>query len=337
MKKISFLIVVGFFLLPFAGCKKENVPVPPGQDWIYNPAPYQLTIPQFFPILDIPADNPQTVEGVKLGRMLYYDPVLHPDSAMACANCHLQEKSFTSSGTVLPHLNLGWNTAFLWNGKVQGTLEDIMLFEVKDFFKTDLDRLRQHPEYPRLFYESFGEKTITYELAAKALSQFARTMVSSNSKYDQVIDATLGIFLTDEEQNGYDIFFTEKGDCFHCHGGILFTDNQFHNNALDASPDAGLSEISNLPSDFGKFKSPTLRNIELTGPYMHDGRYQTLEQVIDFYSEGLKKSDTVDPLMKSLHLGGKHLTAQEKSDLIAFLKTLTDMSYTINPALSSPF
>ncbi len=336
MKKITIPVLLGIFLLAVAGCEKDE-PTTPGHNWTYNPTPYELKVPAFFPILDLPADNPQTVEGVKLGRMLYYDPALHADSTHACASCHVQANSFSSDAAVLPHLNLGWSSAFLWNGKVQGTLEDIMLFEAKDFFKTDLDRLRRHPEYPRLFYEAFGQDTITYELAAKALSQFQRTMVSSNSKYDRVLDQSSGVFLTDEELNGYDIFFTEKGDCFHCHGGILFTDNQFHNNALDASPEAGLSEITGQPLDAGKFKTPTLRNIALTGPYMHDGRYATLEDVIDFYSEGLQSSETVDPLMKSVHLGGKHLTAQEKSDLIAFLKTLTDTTYTANPALASPF
>ncbi len=336
MKKIIGLLIAGAFLIALAGCEKDATPNP-GHDWTYDPTPYELKVPAFFPILDLPADNPQTEQGIKLGRMLYYDPALHIDSTESCASCHIQANSFSSDAAVLPHLNLGWSSAFLWNGKVQGTLEDIMLFEAKDFFKTDLDRLRRHPEYPRLFYEAFGQDTITYELAARALAQFQRTMVSSNSKYDRVLDQSSGVFLTDAELNGYDIFFSEKGDCFHCHGGILFTDNQFHNNALDANPEVGLSEITGQPLDRGKFKTPTLRNIELTGPYMHDGRYATLEEVIDFYSEGLQPSETVDPLMKSVHLGGKHLTAQEKSDLIAFLKTLTDTSYTTNPALASPF
>lgn len=337
MKKITLPALLGFFLLALGGCEKEHFTSHPSHQWTYDPTPFELKIPAFFPILDLPADNPLTVEGVKLGRMLYYDPTLHIDSAQACASCHLQANSFTSSGEVLPHLNLGWNTAFLWNGKVQGTLEDVMLFEVKDFFKTDLDRLRKHPEYQRLFFEAFGQDTITYELAANALAQFQRTMVSSNSKYDQAIQPGNGVFLTEAELNGYDIFFSEKGDCFHCHGGILFTDNQFHNNALDANPEAGLSEITGQPLDVGKFKTPTLRNVELTGPYMHDGRYATLEEVIDFYSEGLKASETVDPLMKNLHTGGIRLSTQEKSDLLAFLKTLTDTSYTTNPELASPF
>lgn len=336
MRVTTFCFIFGLLLFALAGCEKDSTEKP-HHNWVYDPDAYNLQIPSAFPILEVPAFNPTTEQGVKLGRMLYYDPALDRDSARACADCHIQAKSFSSSAEVLPHINLAWNTAFLWNGKVRGKLEDIMLFEVKEFFQTDLNRLQKHPEYPRLFYEAFGKDTITYELAAWALSQFQRTLFSANSKYDKVLDQTSGVFLTDEELSGYEIFFTEKGDCFHCHGGILFTDNEFHNNALSAQPDAGLSEVTGHTYDFGKFKTPTLRNIELTGPYMHDGRYATLEEVIDFYSEGLKASETVDPLMKALHLGGKHLTAQEKSDLLAFLKTLTDMSYTTNPALSSPF
>lgn len=327
-------------MLGIWACSKDEMPPTPGQNWVYDPTPQELTYPGFFPILDIPASNPMTTQGVKLGRMLYYDPALHPDSAKACATCHIQNISFTSeqqATEVIPHINLGWSKNFLWLGKVQGKLEDIMLFEVKDFFKTDLSKLQNHPDYPRLFYEAFGTDTITYELAAKALSQFERTMISCNSKYDKVLDQNSGVFFTDEELNGYDLFFTEKADCFHCHGGILFTDNDFHNNALDANPADGRFEITQAPFDRGKYKTPTLRNIELTGPYMHDGRFKTLEEVVDFYSEGLQMSETVDPLMKAVHLGGKHLSPQDKSDLIAFLKTLTDTTYTTNPVLSSPF
>ncbi len=333
--------MIGFFLgalfLGLVGCEKDSPLKPRPHDWVYAPEAYTQKIPATFPLLEIPANNPMTVQGVKLGRMLYYDPILDRDSARACANCHIQAISFTSTGEVLPHINLAWNTSFLWNGKVQGSLEDIMLFEVKDFFKANLSRLQQHTDYPRLFFEAFGEETITYELAARALAQFQRTMVSSNSKYDKVIDPGSSIFFTDEELSGYELFFSETADCFHCHGGILFTDNEFHNNALSSSPDEGLMETTGQAYDRGKFKSPTLRNIELTGPYMHDGRYKTLEEVIDFYSEGLKYSETVDPLMKAMHLGGKHLTSQQKSDLLAFLKTLTDTTYTTNPALANPF
>lgn len=337
MKSALFHLIFFGILSGLLSCGKDHVENVPPPDWTYDPTPFEIKVPASFPILDIPVGNPTTVEGVKLGRMLYYDPVLHSDSLRACASCHSQERSFTSDPPVLPHVNLAWNTSFLWNGKVEGALEDIMLFEVKEFFKTDLEKLQNHQDYPKLFYEAFGARTITHELCAKALSQFQRTLISGKSKYDRVLEGTNWVFLTDEELNGFDIFFTEKGDCFHCHGGILFTDNSFHNNALDASPEPARSAITSDPADVGKFKSPTLRNIELTGPYMHDGRYETLEEVVDFYSEGLKTSETVDPLMKSLHLGGKHLTAQEKSDLIAFLKSLTDTAFIADPALASPF
>jgi cytochrome c peroxidase len=224
----------------------------------------------------------------------------------------------------------------LWNGKIQGSLEDIMLFEVQEFFKADMQRFSEDEDYSRLFFEAFGEETITYQLAANALAQFERTMISQNSVYDKVF---LGErFFTDEEYNGYELFNTEEGDCFHCHGGILLTDNLFHNNGLDSEiNDPGLAEITGDPLDQGKFKTPTLRNIEFTAPYMHDGRYATLEEVIDFYSEGLNYSPTVDPLMKNVHQGGIRLTEKEKQDLIAFLKTFSDTSYLVKPELSDPF
>jgi cytochrome c peroxidase len=328
-------------LLPgifFQACKKDSENASPHPDWVYAPTPYELNLPASFPILNIPGDNKLTVEGVALGRRLYYDSMLDKNEARACASCHLQSKSFSSFAEVLPHVNLGWNNAFLWNGKVKGTLEDVMLFEVEEFFQADMRKFNNHPEYPKLFYEAFGVEEITSTHAAKALAQFVRTLVSGNSRYDKAITPGSGVFLTDEELRGYEIFNTEKGDCFHCHGGILFTDNMFHNNALDETPsEAGLSAITGNPFDLGKFKSPTLRNIELTAPYMHDGRYQTLEEVIDFYSEGLHYSPTVDPLMKFVHQGGIQLTAQEKSDLIAFLRMLTDTTFTTNPKFSDPF
>lgn len=333
------LIVSIAFAIAFAlSCNKEKVGPGPQKGWVYDPTPYSLKIPATFPILDIPENNPTTVQGVQLGRMLYYDPILHSDSSQSCSSCHKQELSFTTDlPSVMAHINLGWSKNFLWNGKLQSGLEDAMVFEVRDFFKTDLNRLQRSEEYQKRFYEAFGETTITYDLAAKALAQFQRTMISGNSKYDRVLSGNQGEFFTDAELNGFELFFTEKGDCFHCHGGILFTDNDFHNNALDVTPEPGLFDITGIAHDFGRFKSPTLRNIDLTPPYMHDGRYNTLEEVINFYSEGLQRSDTVDPLMKSLHLGGKHLTPEEKSDLLAFLLSLTDTTFISNQDISSPF
>ncbi len=333
MRILSTFIV--FLILVLHSCTKDSE-IP--NSWTYNPTPYLLEFPDEFPQMQIELANPLTVEGVQLGRRLYYDQLLHPAGMHACSECHLQQSSFSSSAEVLPHINLGWNSTFLWNGKISGTLEDIMQFEVDDFFHADMNRLEQDSLYPRLFFEAFGTETITSTYTARALAQFLRTVISSNARYDNVFLPGSGEFPTEEEQNGYDIFFSEKGDCFHCHGGILFTDNNFHNNGLDTQPSPiGRSAITGNPNDLGKFKSPTLRNIALTGPYMHDGRYTTLEEVIDFYSEGLKISPTIDPLMKQAHKGGIHLTGKEKSDLLAFLHTLTDTTFITNPAFNSPF
>ncbi|MGB4959436.1 MAG: cytochrome c peroxidase [Saprospiraceae bacterium] len=322
---------LGFMLIFLLACAKES-------PWTYAPTPYSLKYPASFPIQNFDKDNPITIQGVELGRRLYYDSLLHPNGKMSCSGCHFQDKSFSSLPEVLPHVNLGWNTSFLWNGKVRGNIEDIMLFEVADFFKTDVNKLNQDKVYPKLFYEAFGIEKISSQEVSKALAQFVRTLISSDAPYDKITTQGSGLIFSDEELSGYEIFFTEKGDCFHCHGGILFTDNLFHNNGLDIQPSQnGLSETTGFSYDLGKFKTPTLRNIELTGPYMHDGRYLTLEEVIDFYSEGVKVSSTIDPLMKQAHRGGINLTAREKKELIAFLKTLTDQTFIKNPNFSNPF
>ena len=173
-------------------------------------------------------------------------------------------------------------------------------------------------------------------MVAKAIAQFERTFISSESDWDKYLRGEY--MLSQSEAKGFEVFFTEKGDCFHCHGTILFTDNLFHNNGLDSVlTNLGLGAITGNSNDNGKFKSPTLRNIEFTAPYMHDGRFNTLEEVIDFYSENVMFSPTVDPLMKKVNQGGLHLTTSEKIDLIAFLKTLSDNDFINNPDYSSPF
>ncbi|MGY8911332.1 MAG: cytochrome-c peroxidase, partial [Flavobacteriales bacterium] len=190
-------------------------------------------------------------------------------------------------------------------------------------------------EYPNLFLQAFGTATIDSTLITKAIAQFERTLISGNSKFDQFL---LGNeTLTPEEENGFNVFMDEaKGDCFHCHGSNnnpLWTDNQFHNNGLDSNfTDVGLSKITGDPADNGKFKSPSLRNLAFTAPYMHDGRFATLEEVINHYSEGLKPSATIDPLMKKIAKGGVHLSTKDKADLKVFLLLLTDLEFVNNTA-----
>jgi len=324
LKNTAFISII--ILIVLANCKGTEKPP-------YQTTRYELKLPAGFPEMSIPDDNALTIEGVALGKKLYYDPILDKNKARACATCHLQEKSFSSAPAVLPHVNLGWQHNWLWKGEVQGSLEDIMAFEVQDFFETNLDNLNNHSEYPALFKNAFGVDKINFIEVEKALAQFLRTLNSGNAKFDKVQRGEAAF--TNEESLGLELFFTEKGDCFHCHATTFFSDNQFHNNALDSNPDPGYYEVTGDSLDYGKFKSPTLRNIELTAPYMHDGRHNTLEEVIDFYSEGLQHSATVDPLMKQLSKGGIQLTNEEKAALLAFLKTLTDEEFINNPEFSN--
>ena len=187
-------------------------------------------------------------------------------------------------------------------------------------------KLNNNQEYKQLFKQAFNIDYIDSNHVVKAIAQFERTLISNESKFDKYLKGE--ILLTQSEFNGYAIFNSEKGDCFHCHGTNMFMDNLFHNNGLDTEPfqDLGLGKITNIQSDNGKFKTPTLRNIEFTAPYMHDGRFSTLEEVIEHYNSGGKFSSTVDPLMKKQGIG-LQLSNQEKIDLIAYLKTLSDYKF----------
>ena len=354
------ILMAGLFGLLVFGCGDDgDDPMPTGPthpDITYDPTPYDLKIPELFPIMEIPEDNPMTVQGVTLGRMLFYDPILSGDSTLACAGCHKQEFAFTdenrfSTGidglmgdrNAMQVINMGWVAKLFWDGRANGVADQALgpvenPIEMHDTWGNAVVKLTRHPDYPELFFRAFGTWDITKELTADAIAQFERTLISGSSRYDTVLDTSIPVFLTDEELNGFDIFNTEKGDCFHCHAGILFTDDLFHNNGLDAvQVDEGLGKVTGSAFDNGKFKTPTLRNIALTAPYMHDGRFETLEEVIDFYSEGLQFSETIDPLMKNVHEGGIQLTPQEKSDLISFLHTLTDSAFIKNPDFASPF
>ena len=328
------------------------------EEEVYTPMPYNLKIPTLFaakliaPI--VPANNPLTEEGVALGKKLFFDRILSGDGTQSCASCHNPKKAFTdqqqfSTGVqgesgernAMPLFNLAWNfnERFAWDGKEFGiegqALEPVSNpIEMDANWKKVTERIRQHATYPNLFLQAFGTSKIDSIMITKAIAQFERTLISGNSKFDQFLrkEATL----TPEEQNGFDVFMDEaKGDCFHCHGSNnnpLWTDNKFHNNGLDATfKDLGFGNVTGDPNDNGKFKSPSIRNLAFTTPYMHDGRFSTLEEVINHYSEGLKKSATIDPLMKNIDKGGVQLSTQDKADLKAFLLTLTDYDFIENP------
>ncbi|NNE32948.1 MAG: cytochrome-c peroxidase [Winogradskyella sp.] len=327
------------------------------EDLGYEPTPIDLEIPQLFsdnilaPI--IPNNNPLTIEGVALGKKLFFDKILSEDQTQSCASCHSPQNAFTDNtptsagvdgvfGTrnSMPLFNLAWNynERFTWDGKelsleLQAEEPVQNPIELHSDWNDVVQKLQNHPEYPELFRRAFKTSSITKVLTARAIAQFERTLISANSKFDKY---SLGqTQLTAQELNGLDVFLSEdKGDCFHCHGNPnnpLWTDNEFHNNGLDATfTDLGLGAVTGDPSDNGKFKTPSLRNLAYTAPYMHDGRFSTLDEVIDHYSEGLQNSSTIDPLMKKVDEGGVQLTNEEKANLKAFLLTLSDPSFINN-------
>lgn len=362
-----------------SSCKKEEPEVDDGGGGGGAVGtPYTLQIPSNLPPMVIPADNPMTVEGVALGRYLFYEERLSADNSMSCASCHAPAFAFTDSSravstgidgitgtrSAMALINLGWGQSFFWDGR-SATLEEQVLqpvinaIEMHETWPSVVGKLQNDPAYPPLFNAAFGTSTIDSSLAAKALAQFLRTMISGNSPWDRYkrAEGTIPV----DAQEGYTLFRLEGGavgmqiplqgggfvigqggaDCFHCHteAASLFTDEQFHNNGLDTEPfaDLGRGAITGDPFDNGKFKVPTLRNIMLTAPYMHDGRFATIDEVLDHYNDGGHPSTTVDPFMKftdpDLTL---ELTPQKRAQIIAFLNSLTDMEFVENPAFSDP-
>jgi cytochrome c peroxidase len=344
---ISLVVVLA--LLIITSCKKDEPDNGGGTGEVWNPTPYDLEIPAGFPDMQIPADNPMTEEGVFLGRKLFYDPILSGDNTMSCASCHDQAFSFTDHGNrfstgingdqgfrnTMSLLNIGWTDDLNWDGSAIGlegqAFEPVANpIEMHEEWPNAVSKLKSSQEYPDLFFDAFGTRDFDSTHVVKALAQFERTLISSDSKWDRYLRGEVQLSVA--ETKGFEIFFTERGDCFHCHSTILFTDNIFHNNGLDSVfADEGLFKVTGDPNDLGKFRTPTLRNVELTAPYMHDGRFATLEEVIEFYSTGLKFSPTVDPLMKNVNQGGVQLTQEEKESLMAFIKTLTDTTFVNNP------
>jgi cytochrome c peroxidase len=200
-------------------------------------------------------------------------------------------------------------------------------------------KLRRHRDYPDLFGAAFGSREITSDRVVKAIAQFERTLVSNGSRYDRFLAHQID--LSDSERRGYVLFFTERGECFHCHVDRTFTDQGFQNNALDSLfTDPGRGGIVADPATLGTFKTPTLRNIVFSAPYMHDGRFATLEEVVDHYDSGGHGTTNVSPFLLNLrrnHAEGHGLTPADKQDLLAFVRTLTDSAFVTNPAFSSPY
>lgn len=339
-------------LLALASCSGED-PLPPDLPECPAATPLTLDLPANFPELPDVKGNPLTVEGVTLGRFLFYDPILSGDSTQACASCHNQQLAFGdfrrfSEGIhgdfgdrqATTIVNPAWISEMFWDGRADG-LEGQAREPVPNPIEMSLpwpeaiERLERHPDYPELFCAAFGDKRVTENRVVKAIAQFERTFVSTNSKYDRYRRGEETF--TAQEQMGYDVFRSERGDCFHCHDELFFATSTFHNTGLDSIPvDDGRSVVTGDPADIGKFKSATLRNIEMSAPYMHDGRFFSLEEVIAHYNLGFHEVPNLDPNI-STRLTRPPLTQEEIDALIAFLNTLTDFDFLFNPDLSNPF
>jgi len=312
--------------------------------------PASLTIPADFPNpLHTFQDNPLTKEGIELGRRLFYEPLLSVDNNHPCSSCHEQVAAFgtfehdRSHGVFESHtlrnapvlFNLAWYPTFHWDGAFQSLEEEFIhpitaKTEMGEQFSAIKRKLERIPYYQRAFRDVFHSYEIEPYQLLRALAQFTGTMISANSKYDQVKRSQLTF--TTQEANGYQLF---KANCASCHPEPLFTDFSFRNIGLSVDPflkDYGRMLVSRKKEDSLKFRVPTLRNVMLSSNYMHDGRFMTLEQCINHYRVGIVNSNTLDPLLKN----GISLSNRESADLIAFLKTLTDSSFVQNSYLAKP-
>lgn len=293
--------------------------------------------------------NPLTPEKVELGRALFYDPVLSRDGRVSCASCHLSYTAFTHVDHALSHgiedrigtrnspalMNLAWSKSLMWDGSVNH-LDMVALAPIHNPLEMDetidhvVEKLRKSPNYPRRFAAAFSDSSVTGERTLKAISQFLLTLVSANARYDSVMRNETAF--TSQEQNGYALF---QKNCNSCHTEPLFTNSAFENNglALDTGlKDFGRMAITKRPSDSLKFKIPTLRNIAFSTPYMHDGRFKKLSQVLHHYTFGIQKSATLAPALEKPIV----LSSNEKADLIAFLLTLSDRNFLFDPKHSHP-
>lgn len=360
MKNIWYLMAI-IFSMYFVACS-ENLDNDLA-DIPYDPVSYALDLPPALKNITIPESNTLTIDGIILGQHLFYDPILSQDSTVSCSSCHHPDKAFTggvnySTGiynqkTVRSSMSLVnvayYTSGMLWDGRAN-SIETIALativdpVEMHESWDNVIEKLKNHPEYPMMFRKAFGINSsddIDSDLASKAIAQFVRIIISGNSKYDRFREG-LAVF-TDEERQGMDIFFDgdpflPDAECGHCHNAPLFTVNEYFNNgiqnvsSLNDFEDMGRGGISGINFDNGKFRAPSLRNIVLTAPYMHDGRFNTLEEVINHYNEGTHAAENTPEIIRDLYL-----TEFQKENLLKFLYTLTDTSYLENPLIRNPY
>lgn len=367
--KIFYCFILTVILL--SGCRNEKAePIDNNgrdlSDIPYNPEPYEIVVPPNFPPMPQPEDNIATEAGVRLGRFLFYDPILSIDSTISCSSCHKQELYFTDGRAVsigvdgltgrrsaMSLVNVGYyDNGLFWDGRV-ATLEEQALHPIKDPVEMNNTwenvemRLRKHTSYPEMFRRAFGitsSDEITRELVTKAIAQFERTIVSTgNSKWDRIHAPGSTVIFSDKELEGKLMYFDEvpelpDAECGHCHTGFLFTTNLYRNNGIDTVDnlldfdDYGRGEVTGNKLDNGKFRIPTLRNVLYTAPYMHDGRFKTIDAVLKHYNSGGHNA-----INTGINIHPLGLSEQQIDQILAFLKTLSDTSLVNIERYSNPF
>ncbi|PXY42125.1 cytochrome-c peroxidase [Flavobacterium cheongpyeongense] len=337
MLKIKYFL---WLVIPFLiSCSDE--------DEQYVDVPLDFTVPSNFPDLTYNIDgNRPTEKGFELGKKLFYDGRLASDGLVSCGFCHLQANAFTHHGHTVSHgvgdalgtrnappiQNMAFQSFYMYDGAAENLdLQPIIpltsVIEMNGNLNTILKMMKEDKEYQKLFGQAFEDKAITTENMLKALSQFMVMMVSSNSKFDKYRRNETGGTFSSDELAGYNLF---KSKCASCHATDLMTDNSFRNNGLAVNPkvnDVGRYKVTEVVSDYYKFKVQSLRNVEVSAPYMHDGRFSTLEAVLNHYASGVNDSPTLDPILKQNGRLGIELSDTEKKQIITFLKTLTDTQY----------
>ena len=335
MKKLAISLIFGISIIGIYAFSKSHL------------TPIYFEVPKGWPKPHYDfKKNPLTEEGFELGRKLFYDPILSRDNTISCSSCHLQATGFTHVDHDLSHgidgkigtrnslalMNLAWSKDLMWDGgvnhlEVQPLNPITSPLEMDETLENVVQKLQQTQDYPSLFERAFGTSKITGQFTLKALSQFVVMLQSSNSKYDQVVQKEAQF--SEQEQKGYDLF---KIHCASCHQEPLFTNNKFEYNGLSVDPslnDFGRMKMTGRKEDSLRFKVPTLRNIQFTFPYMHDGRYKTLTEVVKHYNTLSHNNLLPKELSKPMNLSDN-----DRVDMVAFLKTLTDTEFLFNPKFS---
>jgi cytochrome c peroxidase len=333
--KINYLLIISFLFTTIVACTKEGA-----NDISENDT---LEIPGNFPAMKYNINlNAYSKEKQELGKKLFYDGRLSSDGNISCGSCHQQFAAFAHADHNVSHgvedrlgtrnspalFNLAWQSSFFWDGGVfnldlfhVSPIENPV--EMNNKIDSVVNMLKRDKDYPTLFKKAFNTNNITSINLSQALSAFLVSMVSNDSKYDEYLAGKTT--LTTAETEGMQLF---EQKCASCHSGILFSDFDFRNNGLSTRFDLGRFHITLVETDSFKFKTPSLRNIEKSSPYMHDGRFNTLEQVLNHYSSGVvKTTTTLDTILQRNSQLGIALTADEKTKIIAFLKTLTDNKF----------